>query len=118
MSTERSLLRPRRAWDHTATSIHFTALCVFRSEADAAALAARKRERGLVMPIVEREIIIRCPVETVFDFVADGRNEPRYNPDSIRSEQLTAGKIGRGAQFRGTGRMMGRESSVVYELVA
>jgi hypothetical protein len=28
---------------------------------------------------VEGEIVINRPVEEVFDFVADERNEPRYN---------------------------------------
>ena len=29
---------------------------------------------------IEGEIVIKRPVEEVFDFVADERNEPRYNP--------------------------------------
>lgn len=32
------------------------------------------------MPRIEREIVINRPVDEVFDFMADGRNEPQYNP--------------------------------------
>jgi hypothetical protein len=31
------------------------------------------------------EIFINRPVEEVFDFVADARNEPRYNPRMLSS---------------------------------
>jgi len=70
------------------------------------------------MPIVEREIVIHRPIEVVFDFVADGRNEPQYNPDSLHTEQLTEDALGRGTQYRSAGRMMGRQIEVVYELTA
>jgi len=43
-----------------------------------------------VVPI-EGEIIIERPVEEVFDFVADERGEPRYNPRMVRTEKLSAG---------------------------
>jgi hypothetical protein len=32
----------------------------------------------------------------VFDFVADERNEPRYNPRICRAEKLSPGPVGRG----------------------
>jgi len=51
-----------------------------------------------VVPI-EGEIIIERPVEEVFDFVADERNEPRYNPRMVRAEKLSAGPIGVGTRF-------------------
>ena len=49
------------------------------------------------MPRVEREMVINRPVEEVFDFMADGRNEPHYNPHMLRAEQTSAGPIGRGS---------------------
>jgi Polyketide cyclase / dehydrase and lipid transport len=52
------------------------------------------------MALIEDEIIIERPVEEVFDFVADERNEPRYNPRMVRAEKLTAGPIGAGTRFR------------------
>ena len=39
------------------------------------------------MAYVEGEIFIRRPPEEVFDFVADERNEPRYNPYLTNAER-------------------------------
>ena len=40
------------------------------------------------MVLIEGEIVITRPVEEVFDFVADERNEPRYNPHMRRAVQV------------------------------
>lgn len=48
---------------------------------------------------IEGDIVIDRPVEVVFDFVADERNEPSYNPGMIRVEKLSAGPIGLGMRF-------------------
>jgi uncharacterized protein YndB with AHSA1/START domain len=48
---------------------------------------------------VEGDIFISRPVEDVFDFVADERNEPRYNPRMVRAEQISSGPIGAGTRF-------------------
>lgn len=45
---------------------------------------------------IDGEITINRPVETVFDTVADERNEPNYNPRIARAEMLTAGPVGPG----------------------
>lgn len=55
-------------------------------------------------------IVIRRPVEAVFDFVADERNEPRYNTRMIAAELLTPEPIGVGARFHA--RMMSRRRPV------
>jgi hypothetical protein len=52
------------------------------------------------MARVEGEIVIARPVEEVFEFVTDERNEPRYNPRMLRAEKLTPGPIGVGTRFR------------------
>ncbi len=52
------------------------------------------------MARIEGEIIIHRPVEEVFDFVADERNEPRYNPHMLSVELTSAGPIGLGSRFR------------------
>jgi uncharacterized protein YndB with AHSA1/START domain len=52
------------------------------------------------MAHIEGEIVINRPVEEVFDFVADERNEPRYNPGMVRAELLTPGPVGLGSRFR------------------
>ena len=48
---------------------------------------------------IEGQIVINRPVEEVFDFVADERNEPRYNPRMRRAEQLSDGLIGSARAF-------------------
>jgi hypothetical protein len=52
------------------------------------------------MARIEGEIMINRPVEEVFDFVADVRNEPRYNPRMVRAEMLTPEPVGLGSRFR------------------
>jgi len=52
------------------------------------------------MAKIEGEIVIDRPVEEVFDFVADSRNEPSFNPAMTGVELLTAPPIGRGTRFR------------------
>ena len=64
---------------------------------------------------VEGEIVINRPVEEVFDFVADERNEPRYNPRMRRADQLTEGPIGVGTRFRAQTVSMGRPVEMVIE---
>jgi hypothetical protein len=52
------------------------------------------------MARIQGEIVINRPVEEVFDFVADERNEPRYNPRMLGAEKLSPGPIGLGTRFR------------------
>src|SRR5512132_632981 len=52
------------------------------------------------MARIEGAIMIHRPVEEVFDFVADERNEPRYNPRMVRAEMLTPEPVGLGSRFR------------------
>ena len=54
------------------------------------------------MARVSGEILINRPVEVVFDYVADQRNEPIYNPRMLQSEKITDGPIGVGTRFRAT----------------
>lgn len=54
------------------------------------------------MAHIEGEVLIRRPVEEVFEFVADERNEPTYNRNMIGSEKVTEGPIGVGTRFRAT----------------
>lgn len=52
------------------------------------------------MAKIQGEILIGRPVEEVFDFVADARNEPSFNPAMTSAELLTPLPIGRGTRFR------------------
>ena len=49
---------------------------------------------------IEGQIDIGRPVEEVFDFAADERNEPRYNPKIHQVEKVTEGPIGVGTGIR------------------
>jgi hypothetical protein len=44
------------------------------------------------MTRIEGEIVINRPLEEVFDFVADERNEPRYNPRMLRARRSRLGR--------------------------
>ena len=68
------------------------------------------------MARIEGEITIRCPVEAVFDCVADQTNEPHYNPSMVRAEKITPGPIGKGTQFRSTVVSAGRTADMLIEL--
>ena len=49
--------------------------------------------------LVQGEIVINRPIDEVFDFVADERNEPKYNPQMTLAEMVTPGPIGVGSKF-------------------
>jgi uncharacterized protein YndB with AHSA1/START domain len=67
------------------------------------------------MARIEGELVIHRPVQEVFDFVADERNEPRYNPRICRAEQLSPGPIGRGTRFRAEAGALGRTTGMTIE---
>jgi hypothetical protein len=73
-------------------------------------LAAWKE--NLQMTHLHGEIVIDRPPDVVFDFVADERNEPRYNPRLRRVEQISAGPIGLGTRFRAKTTTMGRATGM------
>lgn len=68
-----------------------------------------------MVPSIRGEIVIARPVAEVFDFVADERNEPKYNPHMDSAEKLTQGAIGKGTRFRATTTSMGRPVDMVLE---
>lgn len=51
------------------------------------------------MTTITGSIHIECPVGEVFDFVADERNEPAYNPRLAGVEKTTPGPIGNGTRW-------------------
>ena len=70
------------------------------------------------MARIEGELVINRPVHEVFDFVADERNEPRYNPRIRRAEKLSPGAIGRGTRFRAEAVTRGRTTGMTIEYTA
>ncbi|MGH9176441.1 MAG: SRPBCC family protein, partial [Vicinamibacterales bacterium] len=63
---------------------------------------------------IEGKIVIKRPVEEVFDFAA----EPRYNPHMRRAEQISDGPIGVGTRFRAETSSMGRTVPMVTEITS
>jgi uncharacterized protein YndB with AHSA1/START domain len=64
------------------------------------------------------EIVIDAPADVVFDFVADQRNEPAYNPRMVRSAKITPGPVGKGTQFRSAVMSRGRLAEMAIEYTA
>jgi len=50
-------------------------------------------------PQITGEIDVERPIDEVFAFVADLRNQPLYNWRTVRAIKLSAGAVGRGTQF-------------------
>ncbi len=67
------------------------------------------------MSRVAGEILIERPVDEVFDYVVDERNEPTYNRKMVRSEKLTEGPIGVGTRFAATMGSGRREIEMLVE---
>ena len=68
------------------------------------------------MARVTGEILINRPVEMVFDYFADQRNELAYNPRMVRSEKITGGPIGVGTRFRASARSGRRAMEMLIEI--
>src|SRR5436853_5757015 len=58
---------------------------------------------------------IEAPIERVFDFVADARNEPAWLPGAQKVEKATDGAVGLGTRFEG---VYARAGTVSLEIVA
>jgi hypothetical protein len=70
------------------------------------------------MARIAGELVINRPVDEVFDFVADERNEPRYNPRIRRAEKLSPGPIGGGTRFRAEAVTLRRPVGIAMEYTA
>ena len=67
------------------------------------------------MANIEGTIFIDCPPGEVFDFVADERHEPMYNPQMVRVEKLTSGPTGVGTKYRAWMRSGRRTEEMLIE---
>ncbi len=65
---------------------------------------------------IQGETVIACPVEDVFDFVADERNEPKYNPRMVRAEKVTPGPVGKGTRWVATIKSRGRPLDMAMQV--
>jgi Polyketide cyclase / dehydrase and lipid transport len=65
--------------------------------------------------LVQGDIVINRPIDEVFDFVADERNEPKYNPHMTHAEMVTQGPIGLGTKFHSVMTGVGRGAVMTIE---
>ena len=65
--------------------------------------------------LVRGDIVINRPIDEVFDFVADERNEPKYNPQMTLAEMVTQGPIGVGTKFHVMTTGVGRVADMTIE---
>lgn len=52
------------------------------------------------MAHAEESITIHRPAETVFNFVLDGMNNPRWRPAVLDIQQMTGKPVGVGAKYK------------------
>lgn len=64
---------------------------------------------------VRGQIVIDRPVDEVFAYVADERNEPSYNPAMVKVDKLTDGPVGTGTRYRATVVARGRPMEMFIE---
>jgi hypothetical protein len=64
---------------------------------------------------IHGQIFIAQPAEAVFDFVADERNEPRYNSRMTRMVMTTPEPIHEGSRFAGSVKSRGRDLDLTLE---
>ncbi|WP_350275699.1 SRPBCC family protein [Kribbella sp. HUAS MG21] len=69
------------------------------------------------MTHIEGQTQFRRSPAALFDFLADPRHEPQYNPLVVYAEKLTPGPIGPGTRFRQRIRRFGRTDEIVIDLV-
>lgn len=68
------------------------------------------------MARINGDLLIERPPEVVFDFVADERNEPRFNSQMATSSLESGEPIGEGSRFRATFHSVGRLVPMTVEL--
>jgi uncharacterized protein YndB with AHSA1/START domain len=76
----------------------------------------RTGSERLVSTRVEGEIVINRPVDEVFDFVADERNEPRFNPHMVSVTKISDGPVEAGTRFAAEISTRGRTQPMTIEL--
>lgn len=67
---------------------------------------------------INDSLVIQRPVDVVFDYAADQRHEPSYNPAMTRCEKVTTGPIGVGTRFDSSLHTRGGEVPMSSEVLA
>ena len=56
--------------------------------------------RGFAVAVIENSVLIRRPIEEVFEYLTDLRNELSWNPQCRSMEKVGDGPVGLGTTFR------------------
>jgi uncharacterized protein YndB with AHSA1/START domain len=60
------------------------------------------------MAIIEETLEIKCPVASVFTFVANAKSWPKWHSSMLEANQTLSGQVGIGTTFVGINKVMGR----------
>ncbi|HEY5855374.1 MAG TPA: SRPBCC family protein [Aldersonia sp.] len=71
----------------------------------------------MTMIDVDDSITIACPVEVVFDFVADQRNAPSWQDGLTMVRRITDGPVGVGTKHEASRKFLGRTMVLTNEYV-
>ena len=52
------------------------------------------------MTVIKNRVQIQKPIEQVFDFTSDMRNELKWNPDVVSMVKITEGPVGLGTRYQ------------------
>jgi uncharacterized protein YndB with AHSA1/START domain len=64
----------------------------------------------------EATTVIDRPIEEVFDFLADGTNDPKFSPRVLEIAKTTDGPVGVGTRFASTVKDAGMKTKREFEL--
>jgi carbon monoxide dehydrogenase subunit G len=64
----------------------------------------------------EGTTVIDRPIEQVFDFLADGTNDPKFSPRVLEIAKATDGPVGVGTIFKSTVKDAGMKTSREFEI--
>ncbi len=65
---------------------------------------------------IERNLIVRCPVEQVFDFISNLENEPKYEHAVLKIQKTSAGPVRLGTTYREVTRVLGRPIALTVQV--
>jgi uncharacterized protein YndB with AHSA1/START domain len=60
------------------------------------------------MPVVEHDVVILSPPDTVFEYLTDPGKPPCWDSSIVFVEQVEPGPVAVGTRWRGTSKVMGR----------
>ena len=77
---------------------------------------SKKEREGRAVVKNEHEIVIDCPAERVFRFVADLGTWPRWHGSGHEMEKTTQGPVGVGTTWEASGQVQGQRIAVTVEV--